>query len=125
MVFADIWLDKSEYADQRMPLALAVIKALQANGPKPDEIASLKELERRELEIAEKQNGYWLGSLQLVHQLGFDPLRVARRAERIDLLTADNLHEAFKSYLSPDRWTRVTLWPETANGTGAAKPAKP
>jgi len=114
-----------ENADRMADTTLAIVKRLVASGPKADEVASLQELERRELETAEKQNSYWLGSLQLVHQLGFDPLRVAKRRERIDTLTAENLHEAFKKYLPVDRYTRVTLMPESTAGNETAKPAKP
>ena len=114
-----------ENADRMADTTLAVIRALQKSGPKPEEIASLQELERRDLETSEKQNAYWLGSLQLVHQLGFDPLRVAKRRERIDLLTAENLHEAFQHFMPTDRWTRVTLWPEQTVDNGAATPSKP
>ncbi|MDZ4805436.1 MAG: insulinase family protein [Candidatus Eisenbacteria bacterium] len=114
-----------ENANRMADTTLAVVKALRAHGPKQEEIASLQELERRELETSEKQNAYWLGSLQLVHQMGFDPLRVAKRRERIDLLTAESLHEAFKTYLPVDRWTRVTLWPEQTVETGSVKPVKP
>jgi hypothetical protein len=50
---------------------------------------------------------------------------VAKARERIDTLTAENLHEAFKKYLPVDRYTRVTLMPEATAGSEAAKPAKP
>ena len=59
-----------EKADLMADTTLAIIKALRADGPKAEEVTSLKEQERRELEVAEKQNAWWLGSLQLVHQLG-------------------------------------------------------
>ncbi|HEX7880853.1 MAG TPA: insulinase family protein [Candidatus Eisenbacteria bacterium] len=114
-----------ENADRMADTTLAIVKRLVAEGPHADEVASLQEMERRELETAEKQNAYWLGSLQLVHQLGFDPLRVAKRRERIDTLTAESLHDAFRKYLPVDRYTRVTLMPESTPGGDIAKPARP
>ena len=74
----------------------------------------MQELERRDLETAMKQNSYWMGSLQTVHMLGWDPISITRRQERIEKLTPEVLHETFKKYFPMDRHTVVTLKPETA-----------
>jgi hypothetical protein len=58
-----------------------------------------------------KQNSFWVGSLQTVHMLGWDPLSITRRQERINKLTADVLHEIFRKYFPIDRHTVVTLKP--------------
>jgi predicted Zn-dependent peptidase len=72
----------------------------------------VQELERRDLETATKQNAYWVGSLQTVHMLGWDPLSITRREERIQKLSPQVLHETFKRYFPMDRYTVVTLKPE-------------
>jgi predicted Zn-dependent peptidase len=74
----------------------------------------VQELERRDLETASRQNSYWVGSLQTVHMLGWDPGSIARREDRIRKLTPQVLHETFKRYFPTDRYTLVTLKPETA-----------
>jgi len=73
----------------------------------------VKETEKRELETSIKQNGYWLNSLQAMHLLGRDPLRILQRTERAESLSKDNVHAAFRKYFPPDRHTVVTLLPET------------
>ncbi|MGQ0732497.1 MAG: M16 family metallopeptidase [Acidobacteriota bacterium] len=91
---------------------LKEVERLKAEGPSPDDVARVKELERRDLETATKQNAYWMGSLQTVHMLGWDPVGVSRRAERIEKLSPEVLHETFKKYFPRDRYTVVTLRPE-------------
>jgi zinc protease len=99
--------------------ALAEVARLQKEGPSAEDVQKVQEIERRELETSLKQNPYWLGSLQLVHTLGWDPLSIARREQRIALLTRDSLREAFLRYFPLGRYTAVSLFPEKA-----AAPAK-
>ena len=63
--------------------ALAEVARLQKEGPSAEDVQKIQEIERRELETSLKQNPYWLGSLQTVHMLGWDPLSIARRQQRI------------------------------------------
>jgi zinc protease len=89
------------------------VERLKAQGPTADDVRRVQELERRDLETAMKQNSFWVGSLQTVHMLGWDPLSITRRAERIEKLTPQLLHETFKRYFPMERHTVVTLKPET------------
>jgi zinc protease len=92
---------------------LKEVERLKAEGPSADDLAKVKELERRDLEEATKQNNYWLGSMQTVQMLGWDPVGITRRADRIEKLTAPILQEMFKKYFPVDRHTVVTLKPES------------
>jgi zinc protease len=92
---------------------LKEVERLKAQGPTADDVARVQELERRDLETATKQNSYWVGSLQTVNMLGWDPIGITRREERIQKLSPGVLHEVFKKYFPTDRYTVVTLKPET------------
>ena len=92
---------------------LKEVERLKTQGPTADDVTRVQELERRDLETAMKQNSFWLGSLQTVHMLGWDPAGITRREERIEKLTPQVLHEMFKKYFPIDRYTVVTLRPET------------
>lgn len=99
------------------PLTSAVLKEverLKTQGPSDEDVAKVKELERRDLEEASKQNSYWLGSMQTVHMLGWDPIGITRRADRIETLSAAVLQEMFRKYFPVERYTVVTLKPEGA-----------
>ena len=107
--------------------SLAEVRKLVEQGPSAADVQKVQEVERRELEVALKQNGTWTGSLQAVHTYGWDPRRIAKRRERIDLLTPENLKESFRKYFPLDRYTVLTLLPEVEAGGkpgtgGAAKP---
>ncbi len=92
---------------------LKEVERLKAQGPSAEDVARVQELERRDLETATRQNSYWIGSLQTVNMLGWDPAGITRREERIQKLSPGVLHDIFKKYFPTDRHTVVTLKPET------------
>jgi zinc protease len=87
---------------------------LKSEGPDDADVQIVKETEKRDLETSFKQNGFWLNSLQAAHLLGRDPRRIAQRLERTESLTKDNIHDALRKYFPQNRYTVVTLMPETA-----------
>ena len=84
-----------------------------ARGRSPTTWRKVKELERRDLRRDAKQNAYWLGSLQTVHLLGWDPAGITRRERAHREADAGEHHEMFKKYFPTDRYTVVTLMPES------------
>ena len=101
-----------ENVDTLVAASMTEIERLKAEGPSVDDVNKVKEMERRELETSVKQNAYWMGSMQTVHMLGWDPVGITRRAERTEKLTPEILHGVFKKYFPMDRYTLVTLKPE-------------
>lgn len=101
-----------ENVDKLVNAAMAEIERLKAQGPSLEDVNKVKELERRELETNARQNAYWLGSLQTVHMLGWDPVGIARRADRTEKLSPELLHAIFQKSFPMDRYTLVTLKPE-------------
>jgi zinc protease len=98
--------------DKLVNAALKEIERLKTEGPSADDVGKVKELERRDLETNAKQNSYWLGSMQTVHMYGWDPAGIARRSERTERLTPENIKAMFQKYFPTDRYTLVTLKPE-------------
>ena len=90
------------------------IKRLQKDGPSADLTNRAKETARRGYEEALRQNAYWLGRLATVHRFGQDPGIIITRNERIDSITPQILQDVFKKDFPLDRYTVVTLMPETA-----------
>jgi zinc protease len=103
-----------ENVEKLTKAVLTEVQRLIAQGPSADDVQKVQELERRDLETATRQNQYWLGSLQTTHLLGWDPAGILRRGDRIEKLSPGVLHEAFKQYFPMNRYTVVTLKPETA-----------
>jgi zinc protease len=96
---------------------LAEIEKLQQQGPPPEAVANEQEIQRREHEVALRQNGWWLGMLQSAHVIGADPRQAVDVRPRIDALTPESLREAFRRYAPRDRYTNIRLDP--APGTKA------
>ena len=98
--------------DKLVTASLKEIERLKAEGPSLEDVNKVKELERRDLETNAKQNSYWLGSLQTVHMLGWDPAGINRRDGTHRHAVAGSAHTMFKKYFPMDRYTLVTLKPE-------------
>jgi zinc protease len=101
-----------ENVDTLQQAVFAEVERLKAQGPTADDVAKVKEMEKRDLETNARQNSYWVGSLQAVHMYGWDPTGILRRPQRADALTPEILHGIFKKYFPMDRYTVVTLKPE-------------
>jgi zinc protease len=99
-------------ADSMVKRILQEVQRLQKEGPSGDLVNRAKEAAHRAHETAQKQNGYWLGRMQSAKLLGRDPKLILTRAQRIDAVTVENVHEMFKKYFPMDRHTVVTLLPE-------------
>ncbi|MEZ5287183.1 MAG: insulinase family protein [Vicinamibacterales bacterium] len=101
-----------ENVDTLTKAVFAEIERLKADGPSTEDVAKVKEMEKRDLETNARQNQYWLGSLQTVHLYGWDPAGILRRPQRTDSLTPEMLHRMYNKYFPMDRYTVVTLKPE-------------
>ncbi|HKQ57387.1 MAG TPA: insulinase family protein [Candidatus Eisenbacteria bacterium] len=112
-----------ENVEKMIAATLAEVKKLRDAGPSAADVQKDQEVERRELEVGMKQNGTWTGSLQTMNLFGWDPRRIAKRRERIDLLTPENLKESFRKYFPLDHYSILTLLPETGAAGKAASPA--
>ncbi|MGH7731193.1 MAG: M16 family metallopeptidase, partial [Candidatus Eiseniibacteriota bacterium] len=112
-----------ENVDRMIAATLDEVKTMREQGPSAEDVRKQQEVERRELEVAMKQNATWSGSLQTVHVFGWDPRRIAKRRERIDLLSPENLKESFRAYYPLDRYSVLTLLPQAEGGgkEGGAK----
>jgi zinc protease len=103
-----------ENVDKLVSAVLAEVDKLRRDGPTAAEVRNIKEGEKNDINAALTQNGFWLNSLQSAHVMGRDPLRIPRRLERTELLTEQNIHAAAQKYLPADRYTVLSLLPETA-----------
>jgi zinc protease len=103
--------------DSLVATVMTELDKMRREGPSADDVQKVKETEKEGLETSYKQNGFWLGALQTAQILGWDPVSIIHRTERTDTLTADNIHEAFRKYFPPDRYTTATLLPEKTSSS--------
>ncbi len=100
-----------ENIDRLVAAVLTEVERLQRDGPSAEDVQKVKETQKRDLETALRQNNYWLNSLQTLHLYGWDPVRISKRLERAESLTAENIHDALKKYFPTARYTVVSLVP--------------
>src|SRR5690606_32197163 len=72
------------------------IERLRREGPSADLTTRARESARRAHETELRENGYWLARLQSAHLLGRDPHLILTRFKRIEGMTPEALHEAFR-----------------------------
>ena len=109
-----------ENAERLTKVVMTELERFRRDGPTESEVQVVKETEKRDLETSFKQNNYWLNSLQAAHILGRDARAIPRRIERAESLSIDNIHAAARKYFPADRYTVVTLMPETTAAAPAA-----
>ncbi len=101
-------------ADKLAQAVLDEIKRVQEQGLTPDEIKKETESQRRTIEKEAKDNGRWLGKLEMIYRDGEALTRLAEPDKLIALVTAPELQEAAVKYLDTGKFVRITLYPETA-----------
>ncbi|MEP6691785.1 MAG: insulinase family protein, partial [Gemmatimonadaceae bacterium] len=88
------------------------IDSLKATGPTADDIAKVKETQRREHETQLKQNGYWVSALVAKSMSGEDPRTLLDLEKRIAGLTPAIVRDAANKYLRTDNFVQASLVPE-------------
>ena len=100
-------------AERLTTVVMEELDRLRREGPSDTDLQVVKETEKRRLEGAILENGYWLNSLQAMHLLERDPRSILRRVERAESLSRENIHAVVRKYFPRDRYIVVTLMPET------------
>ena len=113
-----------ENVDKLTAAVMTEIDRLRREGPSAADVQFVKEAEKNDLQLAMRQNNFWLSSLQTMHVLGRDARRIANRLERTETLTREGIHEAFKKYFPNERYTLISLRPEATPATPSASIAK-
>ena len=89
------------------------VRRLQQQGPPAELVEKAKETARRSLETSLRENSYWMGRLQRMHLIGANPTEILTRPARIESLTPAVVQDTLRTYFPLDRYTLVTLVPET------------
>jgi zinc protease len=84
-------------------------------GPTEEELAKVREAQRRTRETSLEQNGFWLGVLLRYDRYGLQVSDVLRFDELVETLDARMIQEAARRYLRHDNYVQVTLFPESTD----------
>ena len=105
--------------DELTRAVFAELDSVKANGVTADELQKVRETQRRETEVAHRDNNWWLRALMNYDIYGWDP-RLIPSQPLSQTLTSDDLRDAARRYLDTSRYVQVSLYPEapaTSNGS--------
>ncbi|HEY0672623.1 MAG TPA: insulinase family protein [Longimicrobiales bacterium] len=88
------------------------IEKFKRAGPTAEELAKVKETQRREWETNVKRNGYWASQISARDMLGEPVADVLSFPQRLETATPAMLQAAAQRYLRGDNYVRVSLYPE-------------
>lgn len=101
-----------EKADTMFAAVRQELDSLRRVPPTAAEVERVKEQQRRELEVARKQNQWWVSALQGRLESGDDVTAVLSSDALITGLTADKIAAAAKKFLAETNRARFVLLPE-------------
>ena len=101
-----------ERVEELIETALDVIRKFQAEGPDPEDLASIKEMHMRGIETSLRQNGFWMSALQTYAKNGIDFDAVNQREVRTNSLTAELIQDAAIKYFDDTNRFISKLLPE-------------
>jgi zinc protease len=101
-----------EKAEEMFAALEQELDSLRRVPPTAAEVERVREQQRRELEVAKKQNGYWVGVIRSLAENGDDWSLAADDEKQIGRLTVERLAAAAKTYLTEANRARFVLLPE-------------
>ena len=99
-------------AEELSGVVMAQIEALQETGLDIDYVQKIQEMRRRRHEVRLRQNGYWLGLLDMAHFHGINPTLALDYFDYVDALDVEVVQQAARRYFNRDNYVRVVLLPE-------------
>lgn len=101
-----------ERADSLVAAVWTEIDSIARLGPKPDELAKVKEASIRSRETNLRENRWWLSLLVNARREGEDPATRFALEPQLARLTPEVIRSAAARYLDRKRYVRVTLLPD-------------
>ena len=110
-----------ENADTLTKAVMTSLQQVIQYGVSAEDLAKVKEQQKRKLEVDLKQNQFWVNNLYDAFYNGTDPRLLLLREKQVANLNSKIIQDAAKQYITTNRYIRGVLLPEQ---TGA-KPLKP
>lgn len=100
-----------ERAEELSAVVFEEIERLRTEGPSAENVAKVRETQRRSKETSVQQNNYWLTQLRSFEDRGRD-LRLIPSYDLIESWTAEQIQQAAIRYLRTDQYVKFVLLPE-------------
>lgn len=92
--------------------ALDELRKIIKTGVSAEDIAKVKEQQKRKLETDLKQNQFWMSVLYDAYYLGNNPSDILNRQKQVDGLTSKMIQDVAKKYINLNNYIRATLKPD-------------
>jgi zinc protease len=89
-----------------------VLERFRKEGPKAETVVKVRETQRREREVALRENDFWSGVLANYLSRGWDPRLILRYDELLERVTVERIRDTAKAMLDPSRSVLAELLPE-------------
>jgi zinc protease len=106
-----------ENADTLSKIAVQELRNIIKAGVNEEDLAKVKEQQRRKLQTDLRQNQYWLNALYDAYYLGNDPGKTILRQKEIDALTGKMIQDVARKYINLNAFIRGVLMPEKSSNT--------
>jgi zinc protease len=101
-----------ENTDKLTNAVYAEIERIKKQGPTAAELEKEVAKQKRELEVNQKENWWWMFVIDRSYRLEKDFNRVEKPYELVDLLTIENMKETANKYLESSKMVRFNWYPE-------------
>jgi zinc protease len=101
-----------ERVDELSQTVLNEIKYLQKNAPDEIYVQKVTEMQRRQREVALKENSFWLSALELYDYHNMEKTGILTFDEFITKLSARDIQNAIKEYFDFEQYARFVLMPQ-------------
>ncbi len=106
-----------ENVDTLFATVVREVMALRDAGPTAEELANALEKQRREREVALRENGYWVSGIVSRLRSGSDPRQMLEGEAVINGTTVEAVKAAAMTFIDPAQYVKVVLLPEEAKVT--------
>ncbi|MBL7848499.1 MAG: insulinase family protein [Cyclobacteriaceae bacterium] len=101
-----------ENVEKLIDATLGEIQKIKDNGPRPEDLAKVKETYAKKQQENVKENSYWVNVLQRSIELGTNPSSILTVEKRLNDITAREIQERAKKYFAMNNYFQAVLYPE-------------
>lgn len=98
--------------DELIGIIKGIVKEMVDNPPDEEYMTKIKEIMRREYEVHLRENNFWLSNLYSKDFYNENPESILKYKNKLEELTAEDIHKAAKQYLSTPNFSEFILYPE-------------
>lgn len=101
-----------ENADTLSKAVLEEFKKIIEHGVSEEDLEKIKEQQKRSLEVASKQNRFWMDNIYDAFFYGTNPAEILNKQKLTDELTSKMIQDAAKKYINLNSFIIATLKPD-------------